>query len=73
MLQNYGSSKTALIYYVFDVLVLAGEDVMGETLESRRTLLEKKMLPKVSELIRYSSELEADLPSLIAVRKTARI
>ena len=36
LLQNYGSSKTPLIYYVFDVLVLSGKDVMGETLETRR-------------------------------------
>jgi ATP-dependent DNA ligase len=32
MLQNYGSSKAPLIYYIFDVLVLAGQNVMDETL-----------------------------------------
>ena len=69
MLQNYGSSTAPLIYYVFDVLVLTGEDVMGETLAHRRALLEQKALPKLSEPIRYSTELEADLPSLIAAVK----
>lgn len=69
MLQNYGSSTAPLIYYVFDLLVLAGQDVMGETLESRRALLEKKVLPKLSEPIRYSADLQADLPSLIAAVK----
>jgi hypothetical protein len=29
ILQNYGSSKGPILYYVFDVLVLAGWDVMG--------------------------------------------
>jgi bifunctional non-homologous end joining protein LigD len=65
LLQNFGSSKTPLIYYVFDVMVLAGKDVMGETLETRRALLEDKVLPKLDEPIRYSPELQADLPTLI--------
>jgi len=65
LLQNYGSSKTPLIYYAFDVLVLAGKDVMGETLETRRGLLESRVLPKLDEPIRYSPELQADLPTLI--------
>lgn len=69
MLQNYGSSKAPLIYYIFDVLVLGGQDVMGETLDSRRALLEKNIMPRVSEPIRYSPELEADLPSLLAAVK----
>jgi bifunctional non-homologous end joining protein LigD len=28
-LQNYGSSKTPLLYYIFDLLVLGGKDVMS--------------------------------------------
>ena len=69
VLQNYGSSKAPLLYYVFDVMVLAGTDVMGETLDTRRALLEKRILPKLAEPIRYSPELEADLPSLIKAVK----
>ena len=64
-LQNYGSSSGSLIYYVFDVLILSGRDVMGETLESRRALLENRVLPRLDDPIRYSPELEADLPDLI--------
>src|SRR6186713_359073 len=30
LLQNYGSSKTTLVYYVFDVMVLTGRNVMSE-------------------------------------------
>jgi ATP-dependent DNA ligase len=65
LLQNFGSSKTPLIFYAFDVLVLAGKDVMGETLETRRGLLEDKVLSKLDEPIRYSPELQADLKTLI--------
>jgi bifunctional non-homologous end joining protein LigD len=37
-LQN-GSATAPLIYYVFDVMILAGKDVMGEPLTVRRELL----------------------------------
>jgi ATP-dependent DNA ligase len=42
-LQNYGSSGAPLHYYIFDLLVLAGKDVVSETLDARRTLLEKRV------------------------------
>jgi bifunctional non-homologous end joining protein LigD len=64
LLQNYDSSKADLIYYVFDALIVAGRDVMRETLDARRELLEKKVLPKLGEPIRYSQELRSDLPTL---------
>ena len=49
ILQNFGSSKAPLQYFVFDVMILAGRDVMPEPLEVRRALLENKILPKLSE------------------------
>jgi hypothetical protein len=36
LLQNYGSSEPPIIYYVFDILVLSGRDVCGDSLEMRR-------------------------------------
>ncbi|HET9219777.1 MAG TPA: non-homologous end-joining DNA ligase [Terriglobia bacterium] len=69
LLQNYDSSKAHLIYYVFDALIVAGRDVMRETLDARRELLEKKVLPKLGEPIRYSQELRSDLPTLIETIK----
>jgi DNA ligase D-like protein (predicted ligase) len=71
-LQNYGSSKADLIYYVFDVMVLAGKDVMGEPLRKRRELLEKKILTKLGEPIRYSPALNASLAVLIQSVKAQR-
>ena len=65
LLQNYGSSPAAVFYYVFDILVLAGREVMGEPLASRRALLEKRILPKLHNPVRYSIELKASLSDLI--------
>src|SRR5262249_33207513 len=64
-----GSASAHLVYYVFDVLVLGGKDVMRESLTTRRALLEKHVLPELDEPIRYSQELKARLSDLIeAVR-----
>jgi ATP-dependent DNA ligase len=35
-LQNYGSAPAPVVYYAFDVMVLAGRDVMREPLAVRR-------------------------------------
>ncbi len=64
-LQNYGAASTPVVYYVFDVMILGGRDVMREPLHVRRHLLETKVLPKLSEPIRYAAPLDADLPVLI--------
>ena len=64
-LQNLGSAAGPVEYYVFDVMVLSGRDVMREPLENRRELLEKKVLPKLSEPVRYAAALDASLPVLV--------
>jgi DNA ligase D-like protein (predicted ligase) len=64
-LQNQGSASAPVAYYVFDVMVLAGRDVMREPLEKRRALLEKRILPKLPEPVRYSPPLDAGLADLI--------
>ena len=64
-LQNYGSAAAPVFFYVFDVLVLNGQEVMGEPLSRRRELLETKILPLLSEPIRYSPVLDAPLADLI--------
>jgi bifunctional non-homologous end joining protein LigD len=65
ILQNYGSSKAPVLYFVFDVMVLAGRDVMKEPLEARCELLEKKILPNLTHPLRYASPLDPTLPLLI--------
>jgi ATP-dependent DNA ligase len=66
ILQNYGSSKVPILYYAFDVLVLAGRNVMGMPLAARRDLLDRYILSKLGEPIRESPELRAGLLDLVA-------
>ena len=65
VLQNYGSSSAAVQFYIFDVMVVAERDVMREPLEQRRRLLEKKILPKLREPVRYAGSLDATLADLV--------
>ena len=69
ILQNYGSSSAPVIYYVFDLMVLAGNDVMAEPLDSRRALLERHVLPLLAEPIRYSPELPGSIADLVQAVK----
>src|SRR5438132_4319926 len=64
-LQNYGSSKVSIFYYLFDVLVLAGRNVMSQPLATRRELLRDSILPALEDPIRHSPELNASLPDLV--------
>jgi ATP-dependent DNA ligase len=63
-LQNHGSG-TSLHFFIFDLLILRGRDVMAEPLLKRRALIEKHVLPTLADPIRYSPILEASLPNLI--------
>jgi len=64
-LQNYGSSATPLLYYVFDVMILASHDVMAQPWAGRRALLQSRVLAGLGEPIRESPELNASLPQLV--------
>jgi len=64
-LQNYGSTGAPLHFFIFDVLILKGKDVMGDPLRKRRELIEQHILPKLAEPIRYSPILDATLRALI--------
>jgi bifunctional non-homologous end joining protein LigD len=44
-LQNYSSPNTPIVYYVFDVMVLAGRDLKMETLAARRGLRSRCATP----------------------------
>jgi DNA ligase D-like protein (predicted ligase) len=64
LIQNY-SSSSSLVYYIFDVLIVAGRDVMRESLIERRIALERQIVPRLKEPVRYMSPLEASLEDLI--------
>jgi len=61
-LQNRAS---AVYFFIFDLLVLKGKNVMGEPLMKRRALIERHVLPHLADPIRYSPILDAPLESLI--------
>jgi bifunctional non-homologous end joining protein LigD len=62
-LQN---GAAVVFFYVFDVMVLGGRNVMGETLATRRDLLTREVLPRLAEPVREAPRLEAALADLIA-------
>ena len=68
-LQNYGSSKPPLVYYLFDVPVLRGRDLRSFPLEDRRARLEQNVLPSLAEPIRASPILPGPLRELIRAVK----
>lgn len=72
-LQNYDPARSPLFFYIFDLLVLSGREVMAEPLSFRRSLLERKILPKLADPIRYSVELSASLPDLITSVKAQKL
>jgi bifunctional non-homologous end joining protein LigD len=68
-LQNHSSSQTPIVYYVFDLMILAGRDVRAERLDRRKELLSEKIMPYLSDPICPSPELPGTLDELIqAVR-----
>ena len=72
-LQNFGSAGATLVYYVFDLMVLRGHNVMAEPLDARRALLEAQVLPLLREPVRYSPELRARMADLIQSVKAQRL
>jgi DNA ligase D-like protein (predicted ligase) len=64
-LQNHGSARVPLHFFIFDLLMLGGRDVMAAALVKRRELIEKHILPNLADPIRYSPILEATLADLI--------
>jgi len=62
-----------IIYYVFDVLILAGRNVMSEPLSTRRALLRSEILPKLGEPIGHCPELNASLADVIQSVRAASL
>jgi len=69
LLQNYKSSRNPIVFYLFDLLILSGRNIMDRNLGERRGLLERKVLPKLNEPVRYSPELTSPLSDLIQAIK----
>jgi bifunctional non-homologous end joining protein LigD len=65
LLQNNGSAGAPLHFFIFDLLILTGKDVMGEPLVKRRELIEEHILPELADPIRYSPILDGSLTNLV--------
>jgi ATP-dependent DNA ligase len=63
-LQNYDSSAP-VVFFVFDVMMLTGRNVMRETLDVRRELLEHSIVAKLRDPVRYAGDLDAPLRDLV--------
>jgi bifunctional non-homologous end joining protein LigD len=70
-LQNHDSST--LFYYAFDVMIVAGKDVMAQPLKARREILLRSVLCKLSDPIRESPKLDASLTDLMRSVKAQRL
>jgi DNA ligase D-like protein (predicted ligase) len=64
-LQNSSASTSSFLYYVFDVIVLEGRDLTTEPLARRTEVLEREVLPRLVEPVRYSGPLQASLRDLV--------
>jgi DNA ligase D-like protein (predicted ligase) len=70
LLQNSATHEDCLVLYLFDLLILAGEDLRNQPLEVRRKLLRTKVMPGLAEPIRLSETIEASAADLVrAVRE----
>ena len=70
LLQNYATSEYTLVFYAFDMPILAGKNLNREPLKVRRELLRTKVMPTLAEPIRLSETLHASARDLIhAVRE----
>ncbi|MEO7273732.1 MAG: hypothetical protein ABIX28_18345 [Vicinamibacterales bacterium] len=65
-LQHASSPATPVVFYLFDLLILNGRDVRNEPLSARCDLLERKVLPTLTEPARYLGDLDASLADLVA-------
>jgi ATP-dependent DNA ligase len=65
LLQSFPSSRAPLRLYVFDLLAVSGNDVTRFALAQRRRLLQSRIVPVLSEPIRFSATLEAPVPDIV--------
>lgn len=65
LLQNSAAHEYSLVFYLFDLLMLAGDDLRNQALEVRRKLLHTKVMPRLADPIRFSETIEASAAELV--------
>jgi bifunctional non-homologous end joining protein LigD len=70
VLQNHLSEKPRLQFFAFDLMFHRGSDLMHSPLEDRRRLLQRKVVPLLPDIIRFSETLEASAAEVVeAIRE----
>jgi DNA ligase D-like protein (predicted ligase) len=65
LLQNFGGVEHTILFYAFDLLLLAGTDLRSRPLEQRRALL-RELIPKLGDPIRHSETFDVPAAELLA-------
>ncbi len=65
-LQNYGPTGAPVYYFVFDVMILSGQDLRSKALIARRESLTRRVLPTLAEPVRESGVFDVPLADLVA-------
>ena len=73
LLQNYHRSGSALQFYLFDLLHLAGRNVCHCPLDERRDLLRGAIMPEMPEQIRLSERFDALPADIVAAAREQRL
>src|SRR5580658_7338009 len=65
LLQNFGGAEHTILFYAFDLLILAGTDLRSRPLEQRRALL-RELIPGVGDPVRLSETFDVPVAELLA-------
>jgi len=65
LLQNFGGAEHTILFYAFDLLILAGTDLRSRPLEQRRALL-RELIPTVGDPVRHSEAFDVPVSELLA-------
>src|SRR6202158_6114926 len=65
LLQNFGSAEHMILFYAFDLLILAGTDLRSRPLEQRRALL-RELIPTIGDPVRHSETFDVPTAELLA-------
>jgi DNA ligase D-like protein (predicted ligase) len=72
-LQNYRSTAAPIFYFVFDLPMLSGQQIMSEPLSKRRELLRQYVLPRLADPVKECPELSASLSDVIESVRRQRL
>jgi DNA ligase D-like protein (predicted ligase) len=73
VLQNHLDARPPLRFYIFDVMMLAGRDLMRLPLDERRAILMGQLAPRLREPVFLSEPIDAPADAAIEAIRDARL